>query len=255
MATQDYLPRRFVEVCLALAVLVVTGCAQMGDSAGESEAEAADAMIEQTGRALLEAAASEEDGFGLYSYVLFGSRPGAGSPTEDRYLAALQAYLDLVVPVDQVLEYTMPPDINITYLPVRSGAQETPDSLLAYYDYARAQHILAALPHDDRPLGQGGGPYIVSYRQPLTTIASGGAPIADEYLFQDLSSVPARVVRLWVGEFLSQVRQPEYWQERPLQDFALRFRTHLASMADFVESVPPGLLRELASVLFARSRA
>ena len=258
MATRQLSIRRVLAGCLALTLLSMTGCGPAGDSARESEAGAVRepaGAIEQTARDLLETTDSEEAGFGLYSYLLFDSRPPAESPTEDRYLAALQAFVDLVVPVDQSRAFWVREETNITYVPVRSVVEEEPDYVLAHYDYARAQLILTALPHDERPTTRGGGPYIVSYRRPLTAIAQGDAHVDEEYLFQDLSSVPARVVRLWVREFLSQVRQPEYWRDRPMQDFALRLRTHLATLADFVDEVPPGLLRELASVLFAGGRA
>lgn len=266
MAIPHLLTRRVPPGCFALALLIGAGCAPAPYSSGETEVSAAHepanatrepaSEIEHTARDLLNPTSTEETGFGLYSYLLFDSRPPTGSRAEDRHLAALQAFVYMVVPIAQSREHWEQQEINITYVPVRSDVEETPASLLANYDYARAQLLLTALPPDARPLTQGAGPYIVSYRRPLTAIARQGAYVDDdEYLFQDLSSVPARVVRLWVGEFLSQVRQPEYWRDRPMQDFALRLRTHLASLADFVDEVPPGLLRELASVLFAGGRA
>ena len=196
--------------------------------------------ISVSSRSLLAGDAVEEEGFGLYSYLLFGSPPSESS--RGRYLSALEAYLELLYSNEMVLQSKEPIAINITYLPVQSlPNEEDPEVLLNSYNYLRAESILNAL---DSRESLRDGPYIVSYRSPLTNIT-----VEEEYLFQDLSTVPERIVRLWVKEFLVQVKKPEYWRERTLGTVALRLRTDIARAAEFVDDLPQGIRSELSSLL------
>ena len=218
-------------IVLSLSVVVLTGCSAGPEERGEM-------LI--SSRSLLLGDAAEEMGFGLYSYLLFGSPPAESS--RGRYLSALEAYLDFLHPNEQVLRSREPSEINITYLPLESlPNEEDPRFLLHSYNYQRAESILNALESQESLRD---GPYIVSYRSPLTNNT-----VEEEYLFQDLSTVPERIVRLWVKEFLAQVNEPDYWRERTLETIALTLRTEIARAADFIDELPQEIRSELSSLL------
>ena len=245
---------RYLMVVLGLGLLPVLGCA----------APAPPMRIEHSGRSLLVDRDEEEQGFGLYSYLLFGSPPPQESesrPSEEsrsevcppaeesraRYLATLQGYVDVVQPIEDVLGYREPATVNITYLPVKSmvpeAVQESPEALLDNYNYVRAEVILDALDGEDDLRD---GPYIVSYQQPLT----GMSGLRERYLFQDLSSVPPRLIHLWVKEFLNQVEQPEYWDRRSWPTIRLYLRQGLANLAEFQCFLPEEVADMLSSQVF-----
>ena len=195
------------------------------------------------GRSLLVDTAPEHGGFGMYSYLLFRYLPTDSSRA--RYLAALEAYIELVDPIDRVLDYRTREETNITYLPVRSKPRvETPEALLKNYNYARSRVILDTLRTSDT---SGAGPYIVSYREPLTNAVE-----PPEYLFQDLTPAPEHLVRLWVKEFLQQVKKPDYSRNRPWRQFALILRREISEAARFFELLPEevisGLLERIVVV-------
>ena len=104
--------------------------------------------------------------------------------------------------------------------------------LVGNYDYARAQGLLALLPNSHME-----GPYIISVAEPLST-ARGLPP---QYLYQDLSSVPPELTRLWVKEFMAQAQENEFWKTRSKDQFVLRLRTAIGMMSqqipDFGKSI------------------
>ena len=57
--------------------------------------------------------------------------------------------------------------------------------------------------------------------------------------------MPANLVRLWFKEFLEQVEQENFAEERALENFSLEFRTKLELVAVFAQSLPEGLLSSL----------
>jgi len=181
-----------------------------------------------TGRAFLLSGASEDAGYGLYSYLLFAQRPNAA--TLSLYGAVLDAYAN-VSDVSRFEEAGVDrEELNVFYLPVRESAPDKPDVewLLEHYDFVRAQIVLRVIEGGDR-----GGPYIVSYAQPLTSTTEINR---ERLLVQDLSGVPADLAFLWVKEFISQARQPQYWNNRALQRFMLSLRKGIAVAATaFVE--------------------
>jgi hypothetical protein len=175
-----------------------------------------------TGRQVLMPGAVEVPGYGLYSYILFGNPPDDAS--RDRYLKAIQAYLNLIPDLTALEKYAKPSDLNATYVPVDT---EPPTSVSAewvmrHYDYARAAVLLRVIPtsHAD-------GPYIVSSARPLT----GGDGLAKDFLLQDLSSVPAGLVSDWVKLFINQASQPNFWQPKSAAMVALRLRTAVGILA------------------------
>jgi len=198
--------------------------------------------------------------YGLYSYILFGSRPE--SPASEqwlRYLEAISAYLD--VPTAAEVSRLVPASrMNISFLPVtcydrelpgltrmfhfdrerlamhemehrasgnvsnhESSPRESACILVGSYDYARAQVLLSVLsgPHL-------GGPYIVSSKLPLSKIQT----LPPQYLYQDLSAVPPKLIRLWVKEFMAQAQEEEFWKTRTKEQFILRLRTAIGVASD-----------------------
>jgi hypothetical protein len=232
----------------ALALLVVgpvlaVGCYGLGPKMTLPEGR------RETGRAFLVGAAPEEEGYGLYSYLLLGSRSEASRARSEK---AIASYLETIVPMTTMEEYLPREQLNVTYLPVTElpppGVTEVCPGpqcagpplagaaawLLAHYDYARARVILARLPGAHRS-----GPYIVSYTRPL----SAGGAVSHEYLDQDLSTVREELVSLWVSEFLVQVAQTHYWERDRLRELAMALRNAIAVAAAKSGDVRDGMDR------------
>lgn len=160
----------------------------------------------------------------LYSYLLFYGPPTPDS--EERYLAALDAYAEEIPDVREFLAHAPKSELNITYLPPApwglEGAETStrlPRIWLEQYDFARAKLLLRVVPP-----GQRDGPYIISYDKPLSRIERELG--RNELLFQDLSWVPPNLIRVWVRAFLRQAGQPgAFNREDPWQQFILKLRS------------------------------
>jgi hypothetical protein len=183
------------------------------------------APIKETGRGFLEKGEKEKERYGLYSYFLLGSPPIDSSRA--RYLKAIQAYLTLIHPVSDLEEYAPPDKLNITYFPIKSPlpADPTAEWLLDNYDFARARVLLDLLPG---PLNA--GPYFVSVLKPL----SGTERLSGEYLFQNLSAVPAEpqdLISSWVFEFMNQAAQERFGGPQTAELLTLKLRTTISVLA------------------------
>lgn len=188
----------------------------------------------ETGGAFLLSDQSETPGYGLYSYLLFGSPPGAG--TRERHLMALEAYLGLIPDLAALERYVPPRELNVAYVPlVAPPARAAAAGLLAQYDYARARSILRLLPGGNRD-----GPYIVSALRPLGGADAAAAP-PNPYLFQDLSTAPPHLVASWVKEFLNQAAQERFWEERSTERFALKLRVTVGVLGAALPEVKKAL--------------
>ena len=189
----------------------------------------------ETGGAFLLADHAEAPGYGLYSYLLFGSPPGEG--TRERHLKALEAFVGLIPDIAALERYIPPRELNIAYVPVtaRPERQAAADRLLAQYDYARARSILRLLPGGNRE-----GPYIVSALRPLGGTAAPAA-LPNPYLFQDLSTAPPHLVATWVKEFLNQAAQERFWEERSAERFALKLRVTVGVLGAALPEVKKAL--------------
>ncbi len=190
-------------------------------------------MTRETGRFFLVAGQTETAGYGLYSYLLLGAPPSEAS--RERYLKALDAYLSLIPDVISLEEYVPRVELNIFYLPVRSGPPPpvTAQAVLESYDYARARSVLRALPGQNRD-----GPYIVAAFRPMGG-ATATAP--GPYLFQDLSSVPPHLAASWVKEFLNQAAQERFWEAKKGAQFAQRLRATVGVMGAGLPEVKKSL--------------
>ena len=189
-------------------------------------------IITGTGLAYLVGTQPEDQGYGLYSYLLFASPPTHA--TRERYLAAVTAYVELISPIRMLEEYLLRRSLNITYLPLTVSLPEslppedTPRWILEHYNYTRARLLLRTLPgvHNE-------GPYIVSLRKPLRL----GTIQTEPYLYQNLSWVPPRLIELWVKTFLNQAAQERFWEERTAQRWVLHLRTAIAILAEGLPEV------------------
>jgi hypothetical protein len=188
----------------------------------------------EVGRRLLRPDQIEAEGYGLYSYLLFGTQPDGED--RERYRKAIEAYFRLIPHVAALEKYFEPPQLNAMYLPIQKRPPDehavTAEWVLAHYDYTRARYFMRALPGSNRA-----GPYLVSTLRPLSQTAV----MPERYLFQDLSAVPPPLVSLWVREFLNQVAQQDLWQESTAAMLALRLRTTIGQLAIAVPEVQKAL--------------
>lgn len=219
-------------VCLSLLIY----CASCSRSS-----EAPKAVPRETGRYFLSGRNNEDCGYGLYSYVLFGSPPSDAN--RDRYLKAMATFLRVVPDIGDLQLSGIPQRaLNITYIPIVERSEQTTiandvigakgDSrliddlatwVLRNYNYARARAFLNAMPggpHLD-------GPYFVSTLKPLTGIER----VTEQYLYQDLSSVPPDIIAPWIKEFISQASQEQFWEGRNAAQFTLKLRQSIALLA------------------------
>lgn len=206
--------------------LALLAACEMGVTGGTLPRE----PVKLTARAPLWTGGSEAAGYGLYSYLLFGSSGQAGY---QRRLTVACAYLSVIGDAEEATIRELSPwSINIFYVPLRSAgyrrdAVTTQDAawLVANYDYPRARLLLNRVGED------GDDVFLVSYREPLTTIE---APQASGLLVQDLSLVPQELLELWIEEFRRQVRLDTYWNELTFRQAMLRLRSALPHVARYV---------------------
>jgi hypothetical protein len=186
----------------------------------------------ETGSALLVPGVQEGAGYGLYSYLLLGAPPGEGDRV--RYVKAIEAYSGLIPDLASLEQYVRPPELNVAYLPVRAAPPQSVSTqwMLDNYDYARARSLLRYLRGTTRE-----GPYIVSALTPIG--ASGLSP--DQYLFQDLSTVPPSLIATWVKEFLNQAAQERFWDQRTGARFALKLRLTIGVLGEGLPEVRKAL--------------
>lgn len=193
----------------------------------------------ETGRSFLPKGKNETAGYGLYSYLLFGAPPTPA--TRERYVQAITAFLS--IPTIAELEHYLPTcELNVTYMPTTAPPPTSdPDAdwVLANYDYARARVFLQTLGGKHRD-----GPYIISTYKPL----SGVQRLSGQYLYQDLSSTPPRIISLWVTEFLNQVEQERFWEERSVMQCVLKLRQGIEIAAEGLPDVQKSLTTVIAWV-------
>ncbi|HEU4890429.1 MAG TPA: hypothetical protein VFT47_02695, partial [Vicinamibacterales bacterium] len=187
-----------------------------------------------SGRTLLARANREEIGYGLYTYVLFGAQPNAAM--RERFMAAIDAYLNVIPDIEGFQQNLALPQRNVTFFPVdqplstdiRSDAATFKAWLLEHHDYARARQILQPIEAARRD-----GPFLLSCAEPRSAAPKSAGPC----LFQDLSTVPPRVVTLWMQEFINHAQMAQFSKTAFAPPFAVRVRTVIALLADNVPIV------------------
>ncbi len=191
--------------------------------------------VRLTGRSFLVRGQTEGQGYGLYSYILFGSPPS--NATRARYLRAIEAFLQLIPEVSEFEKLKISrEELNITYIPLVHASEFSAvipaDWVLENYDHARAQVLLRTLPGTHRD-----GPYIVSVLTPLSQINN----LTEKYLFQDMSHVPPHLISLWVKDFINQAAQERFWEENTANRLARNLRTKIAIVATGLPDVQAAL--------------
>lgn len=186
----------------------------------------------ETARGFLAPGQREQAGYGLYSYLLFGSAPD--DTERQRYLKTVEAYLRLSPALEDLANLLDAKDINATYLLIdgKAPAQVTPEWVLQHYDYARGSALLRSLPGSHLH-----GPYLLS----SVSVTPPGKPLAHPYLFQDLSKVAPSLAGAWYEEFVNQAAQDHFWEERKGRQFVLKLRTTISVLALGLPDVQSGL--------------
>jgi hypothetical protein len=197
--------------------------AQTNVSAGAAAAAGSSWVRRLTGWTSLLHGKREAPGYGLYSYLLLAAPPTDLS--RPRYAAAVAYFLTQIPDIQSFSNDRTPSQLNISYLLLTAEAASpmSVDWVLDHYDYARSQVLLSAI-QGSHPQG----PYVVSTAGPL----SGRTSIDKNCLYQDLSSVPDRIIPLWLKEFTEQAAQKCFWEQRNVAQFLLRLRTSIASISD-----------------------
>jgi hypothetical protein len=182
-----------------------------------------------TGRSFLVGNEAEESGFGLYSYLLFSSRP-VSDTEKQRDLAVVRAFVDGMQDVgDLEASGVAKGDLNVTYLLVVGHPPEnvpSPEWVLSNYNFARAQALLLLL-------GRGGhdvlrGPYVVSGLTPLSHLTQ----VPEPHLWQDMSSVSATVAASWEKEFMRCANRKQFWAPDTRNQALLGLRDLIANSAE-----------------------
>ncbi|MBM3773658.1 MAG: caspase family protein [Acidobacteria bacterium] len=172
----------------------------------------------------------EDSGYGLYSYLLFPSRP---APTEEaRYQEVIGVYLSMLETAGTSSFARR--ELNITYIPVTGlvGPPATPEKVLAAYDYEGALKIIQAQRPD---LDTRKGPYVISSLVPLT----GATGRMKSVIFQDLSAVPQDLIPLYIREFEALVAQERSWASETMDGFLLSLRTAIGRVASEGRNAAP----------------
>jgi hypothetical protein len=187
-------------------------------------------------RAYLAPGESEERGYAVYSYLLFGARPDSAS--RGRFHRAIEEFVRLSEDIDafHLAQRQERGLFNMSYLPMtRAVRQPHADSVLKYYDYAAAQSLLRKLPGRT-----GAGPYIVSVpRTPLSRLDS----LPSRSIVQDLGTMPDAVVALWVRHFLDLATQERFDGDASLQRFVLSLRSAIGVAALGLSEVTGSMLK------------
>jgi len=182
-----------------------------------------------TARILLPRGVSEPLEYGLRSYLLFGAPPRDDAQRE-RYLRAVEAYVRVLVPLEDFLEQNVrASQLNVTMIPtVRrlpilgnlsdpARARPAAAEILDAYDYARARLLLSDLGID----GLGGGPYLASRRPGAPGASASGLVI-------DMTGVSPSLIWDWMTWFSWLTGQERSWSETTLKRLGLSLRNIIA---------------------------
>jgi hypothetical protein len=193
-----------------------------------------------SGRSFLVAGRNEPDGYGLYSYILF-SAPPRNDIERERFLKALESYLQVVQPIEELELYRDRTLLNITLIPVKvpidfgggitdpGQARELAIKLLNIYDYARAQVLLSGF----GIRASGSGPFLIARK-----ISKADSDSVQPLLNMDMSQVSANLVWDWTKAFCILATQEPSWTEATLRRLALNVRNVIAVAA---KNTPPVL--------------
>lgn len=177
-----------------------------------------------SGRSFLLPDKREDEGFGLYSYLILTSRPTESE--RERYLDVLRVYLQQIGVIRDLLRQQLQPkELNITYVPIDATPPVMPHAewLVEHYDYARADVLIGQLKEHCK------GICLISTLVPLTQSVD-----PTQFGFEDLSFVPTQppdLIVWWIREFLAQSAQERFWDARTGKRFVLSMRTTISALA------------------------
>ncbi len=228
-----------ISLSLICSLAILTGCATpMIERVDDKE------QILEIGYAFLVDNQVEEEGYGLYSYLLFGSHPT--DVNRDLYLQAILACIKMpsIKRLEKVGFHRR--ELNATYIPIlnplpAAKAGISPDWVLENYDYARARLLL-------RNLHSGAyrnGPYIISTLTPLSSHKN----LSEGYLHQDLSRIPhtqPNLVYAWVKEFLERVSRPGPKDKTTMKQFVIELCTAISIIAEHLPDVHDAAVKWLS---------
>lgn len=200
-------------------------------TAGPSRGQTTGALL--PARSTLVSGSDEPSGYGAYTYLLLASPPR--QEERERHLAVLVAYLRQLNEHDELERYVPPERLNLWLLPLRYRPRLPPNlraasdasllsaaqDLLAAYDYARAQVVLARL----GTTADASGPYLLMTMQPATLQAHTAV------VTQNMSNVDPRVAEEWVRWQTRLAASPRAWSNESLTQLALSLRNMLATAA------------------------
>ncbi len=172
----------------------------------------------------------EEEGFRLYTYLVFPQPPSAAA--RNRFETALQVFLRVRGNVDRArpqpgggeLAFYLPlTDVDLPEVP---GSD--PDWFFSNYDYLRARAALNAFEPAERS-----GPYLVSTPVPIGQ--------AEEAVVNDLTRAPDHLIEAWIRYYVYMAAREPSWGDRLRRTVVLRLRTVIAIMAEGVPEVVEGV--------------
>ena len=194
-------------------------------------------------------AGTERPDGGLYSYALFPVR----SPRAERFLEELFKTTGYV---DNIGEFNLA-NLNLVYLPVRADKLPSLKSLLRngsaplgdpfatqFYDYALAQRLLTQICAEPAEVIRDAclsdlsrGPYLFTYRHPMSTLS----PVSPPYLFLDLSTVHERAFGEFIRAYKEQVKRTDYTDLARIDNLRLRLLSIVLTAADWIDPVKGAL--------------
>ncbi len=190
-----------------------------------------------SGREFLVTEGKEDPGYGLYSYFLF-DQPPKDKNERQRYLKAIESFLRGLPPIAELELRAPPSELNLTLLPVKQPIKITAnmsepkevaiaaEKVLAVYDYAQANKILASIcKYAERT-----GPYLFS------RLPAGRTPQKVSLLL-NMSSVSPELAHAWITYFRWHSAQERSWSESTLKKLALQMQNVIAVSAKDVPIV------------------
>ncbi|MGH7216733.1 MAG: hypothetical protein ACREIG_05810 [Nitrospiraceae bacterium] len=200
-----------------------------------------------TARDYLLRGAAEDEGYGLYSYVILSKRPDSKEQF-NTYVSLFEAYRARIQPVSEYLDLGEPKaNLNATYwLLAATDLTEIRDRernadwsfFITNYDYARAQVILSHV----AKLGQE-GPFIIGYIAPIGKTNVARRPDREEILVMDLSGIHEDDYSRAFLYYQEKVAEaPNTWKEKfdlarirlAFRSFLLRYSRDIISLASFI---------------------
>jgi hypothetical protein len=181
-----------------------------------------------TGRALVSQVEPEEQGFPLYSYLLFGRRPLGGE--RQLCLTSIEAVLSYAEDLTELRRYFQVDQLNLAVLfvtqkPTVQVNQLSPEKLaewtLDHYNYARAEKVLARTGDTKRDLI-----YLVTSDAPIGAFHDTNPN--REAVVQNLNGVPEAIIAGVIRRFLNQAVRADRSKSDQIYSLVLRARILIA---------------------------